>query len=72
MYTATFFTCGLVPSNYGIPGIWTFVLKAIIAIVVTNAIIVITMFKTEEFKYTIGLVKQYLKPVLKKLKLIKS
>ncbi len=73
MYVATYFACNLVPNVVGgFAGIWPFVLKAIVAVVVTNVIIVITMFKTEEFKYTIGLVKQYSKPVLKKLRLIKS
>ena len=59
MYTVSYFTCSLLPEVVGgFGGIVPFILRAIVTIIVTNLIIVITMFKTKEFKYTIDLIKK--------------
>ena len=55
MFIGTYFTCSLVPGE----GVTAFILKAIVALVVTNAIFVLFTFKTKEFKYAFGLVKKY-------------
>ncbi len=58
MYIATYFTCSLVPL-FG-KGVIAFILKGIVALITTNLIVVLTMFKTDEFKYTIDLAKKYI------------
>jgi len=70
MFAATYFTCSLVPM-FG-KGVGTFILRAIVAIIVTNLLIIITMFKTKEFQYVKDLAKKYAKAFAKKLHLIKA
>lgn len=63
----TYFACSLVPGT----GVGMFILKTIVAVVVTNLVLVIATFKTKEFKYTIGLIKKFLQPLKDRLKLKK-
>lgn len=64
MFIGTYFTCSLIPGV----GITAFILKAITAVIVTNAIFMIFTFKTKEFKYAFGLVKKYGTKIFKKNK----
>lgn len=73
MYIVSYFVCGLLPDAVsGFAGIGLFILRALVTVIVTNLIIVITMFKTKEFKYVKDLVKKYLKILAQKLHIIKS
>lgn len=61
MYAVSYFACNLLPEVVGgFGGIIPFILRAIVSVIVTNLIIVITMFKTKEFKYTTDLIKKML------------
>ena len=55
MFGGTYFICSLIPGT----GIIAFILKALIALLVTNIIFIAFTFKTKEFKYAFGLVKKY-------------
>lgn len=70
MFGITYFACSLVPV-FG-KGVITFIIKGIVAVIVTNLIIIVTMFRTQEFKYTISLLKKYLISFLEKIKLKKA
>lgn len=49
----TFCACWFLPSS----GLWWFVLKAAICLVLPNALVVLVSFRTPEFKYLVGKVK---------------
>lgn len=49
-----------------------FILKTIIAVIVTNLILIVTMFRTKEFKYVKELAMKYINPLLTKVKLRKE
>ena len=63
MYIASYWVCSLIPNI----GILTFVVKGIVTAIITNLLIVITMFRTDEFKYAIGLAKNLIQPFLNKI-----
>ncbi len=67
MYVATSFACSLIPgATYGIPGLGMFIVKAVVAVIVSNLVLIIGMFRTKEFKYTINLFKNYAKSFINK------
>lgn len=69
MYTASYFACSLLPESIGgFGGIIPFILRAIVSVIVTNLIIVITMYRTNEFKYTTDLIKKMFGSLKNKIK----
>ena len=62
-YLLTNLICLMIP---GI-GILSFIIKAIIAAIVINMMIIITMFKTKEFKYTFNLITKYVQIIKEKI-----
>ena len=67
MYVATSWACNLVSGAiYGMPGLGMFIIKVVIAVVVSNLVLIIAMFRTKEFKYTINLFKNYAKSFISK------
>ncbi len=64
MFIVTCWTCSLVPGV----GIISFIAKGIVAVIITNLVVMVTMFRTEEFKYTIELAKRYIEPFIAKIK----
>ena len=73
MYAISYFACNLLPGSIGgFGGIIPFILRAIVSVIITNLIIVITMFRTNEFKYTIDLVKKMLGSLKNRLGLKKT
>ena len=67
MYTATYLAVRYIAgATYGMPGLGMFILKAVIAVIVSNIILIVLMFRTKEFKYTKDLAKKYAKSALNK------
>lgn len=62
MYGVTYFICGLLPEE----GAYAFVLKTILAVIVSNLVFIILTFRTKEFKYAMRLMKKYLAKILKR------
>lgn len=63
IYVLTNFICSIIPGT----GIMSFILKTIVTVIVSNVIIVITMFRTKEFKYAYSLITKYLKSIKEKV-----
>ena len=63
MYIISSYVCSLIPGT----SIVSFIIKGIIAVIITNLIIIITTFRTKEFQYVKTLGINYLKSFFEKI-----